>query len=76
MAFPEIGNVAGAHDSKVFVATDGMSGSPVVAPALSTQLMASSKLASRNMPVPTSARSFSHALMMLFLASLGFSFES
>ena len=50
-----------------------MSGRPVACPALSLQLTASSKLPIRNVPLPTMARSFSHAVMKPLRASLGLS---
>jgi hypothetical protein len=68
--------VVGAHDSGTPVTMAATSGRPVVAPAWSLQLTMSSTLLRNSAEVPTSAKSFSHAVMAPLRASLGLSFES
>src|SRR3954451_5263294 len=75
-AFGRIGNTFGAHAWAVFVTRAAVSGIPTALPVESGQLTSSSGVCSSSAPVPTSAKSSEHALMMALRASLAFSFES
>ena len=75
-AFGRIGNAFGAQPSPTFVTSAATSGRPVAAPALSAQLVSSWNVCSSSAPVPTSAKSSEHALMIALRASFALSFES
>ena len=66
----------GAQPSAALVTSAAMSGMPVALPAESAQLVMSSGVCRSNVPVPTSAKSSEHALMMALRVSFGFRCES
>ena len=71
-----MGNDTGESCCASHSVTTGTSGSPVSAPALSGHATRSSTLFMNSAPVPTIAKSFWHALMIVLRVSSPLSFES